>query len=173
MSDTKIYPTFKDARDQKLKSITNTYYDILSKYVDTYNKYLQSQTSEIAQGYQNDLKDLNTQLFNIATKLKANNDSVKKTANDSFQKFEFDVGKIQKITQVVNDLQNRQSDYASVSNLTEQVQQLTRYENKIFWIRLILILLLVFSIFYVLTVIKNDEKSTFFAFLDNVGTFYK
>lgn len=165
--------TYADARNQKIKSITNAYYKTLNQYVNTYNLYLQASDTVTASQYQQQLQELNTQLFNIATKLKKNNDLVRDSANDSFQKFDFDSKKIQDITQVVNDLQSRQSDYTSISNLTEQVQQLTRYENKIFWIRLILILLLVFSIFYVLTVIKHDENSTFFDFLDKIGTPYK
>jgi cell division protein FtsL len=172
MTDKTTPNTFQTIRDQKIKSITDAYYNILSQYVTTYNLYLGADESS-KQEYQIKLKDLNTQLFNIATKLKKNNDAVKDTANYTFSQFNFDTDKIKTITEVVNDLQNRQTDYTSISNLTEQVQQLTRYENKIFWIRLILIILLAFSIFYVLTVIKHDEKSTFFAFMDNVGTFYK
>lgn len=151
--------TYSDVRNQKIKDITNAYYELLNNYISTYNDYLDGKYVNGSKSQtEKNLKDYNTQLYNIAYQLKKNNDNVKKSANSTIKDFNFDVDKINSINNTLYTLQDRQDEYKSISNLSEQISQLIRHENKVFWIRLFIIIMLLFCILYLTVVIYSNEN---------------
>ena len=126
-----------DSQDY-LKNVNNKFFTTLTDYLVKFNDYVQTNQPE----KKAELIQTNDAMINMVKDVQTQS-SQKKTAatqiiNDFYssgQKANFD-----------ENIHHREQDLASAQHLVVQTQQLYRYEQKIFWLRLILLILLVIVI---------------------------
>lgn len=154
------YPSFPSVRDAKKQSISEKYYTLLNQYLTDYNSFMNATDDTTKTTYSAKLKTTNNQLISIVTQLNDHNKVVEKDIASNLELDKTDETLFKNkldMDQIKNDIEKRNQNYISSRQLALQMEQLSRYQSRIYWINWILIIILTIAIGYICIQINEDN----------------